>query len=146
MIVQEKIAFTLKLNVCLLFNTTLNFLKKNRHSYKYVFIRQMQDIRYEYVKVLMAANHVLPSTRYIFEASYSTSVTWVNKIQSMDQSELRNLLARIEPLIYSYCICPLTFAIIIFCKAHDTSCATHVSNNKLRNSFYGKRFLVIPMK
>ena len=38
------------------------------------------------------------------------------------------------------CICPLTSAIIIFFKAHEMSCATDVSNDKFRNSFYGNFF------
>ena len=41
-----------------------------------------------------------------------------------------------------YCVCPHTSAIFIFCKVHRMSCATHVSNNKLKNIFifYGNIF------
>ena len=39
-----------------------------------------------------------------------------------------------------YRIWPLTFAIIIFCKAHDMSCATRASNNNVRNNFYWNIF------
>ena len=38
---------------------------------------------------------------YIFEAIYSISVTYVNKIYSKVQSELENLCARIETLTHS---------------------------------------------
>ena len=38
----------------------------------------------------MPAHKILPLTGYIFEASYSTSATQANKIQSMDQSEVLN--------------------------------------------------------
>ena len=38
----------------------------------------------------MPAHEILPLTGYIFEASYSTSATQANKIQSMDQSEVLN--------------------------------------------------------
>ena len=37
---------------------------------------------------------------------------------------------------------PLTSAIIIFCKAHGMACATRVTNNNLRNNFYGNLFSV----
>ena len=36
-------------------------------------------------------HQVLSLTAYIFKASYSTSASQTNKIQSMDQSELLNL-------------------------------------------------------
>ena len=49
----------------------------------------------------MSADRVLPLTGYIFEASYSTSATQVNKILSMDQSELLNLWGDIGTLTYS---------------------------------------------
>ena len=39
-----------------------------------------------------------------------------------------------------YRIYLLTFAIIIFCKPHGMLCAKRVSNNKLKNNFYGKVF------
>ena len=42
-----------------------------------------------------------------------------------------------------YCIWPLTFAIIIFCKAHDMSCATRASNNNVRNNFYRNVFYYV---
>ena len=41
---------------------------------------------------------------------------------------------------------PAYFAIIISSKVRDTSCATCVSNNNLRNNFYGNYFLVCPVK
>ena len=45
---------------------------------------------YECVKVPMPAHQVLPLMGYIFEASYSTSATGVNRM-IMDQSELLDL-------------------------------------------------------
>ena len=49
----------------------------------------------------MPAHQVLPLTGYIFEASYSTSATRVNKIRNLDQSELLNLRAGIGTSTYS---------------------------------------------
>ena len=49
----------------------------------------------------MTAHQVLLLTGYIFEASYRASATRVNKIYSMGQSELGNLLAEIGTLTYS---------------------------------------------
>ena len=46
---------------------------------------------YECVNVPMPADQVLPLTGYILEANYSTSITWINKIYSMNQSKLGNI-------------------------------------------------------
>ena len=46
---------------------------------------------FECVEVPMPAHQVLPLTGHNFEASFSTPVTWVIKLQSTGQFELGNL-------------------------------------------------------
>ena len=55
----------------------------------------------ECAKVQMPAHQVLLLMGYIFEGTYCTSITFVIKILSMSQSELRNIIAGIGALTHS---------------------------------------------
>ena len=65
--------------------------------------KYFQRDHYERIKVPIPVHQVLPLTEYIFEVSFSKSVTWIIKISSMGQSELRNLCAGIDTLTHRYC-------------------------------------------